>query len=147
MDKDILAVRRTTYSLFVSLGRAPSAGEVAEALGIGEPYVRERWQALHDAHALVLDAATGGIRMANPLSGVPTPYRVRAGGKDWFANCGWDAFGICAALHADGTIECECPDCGDLMRLEVRGGKSDLEGAVFHCLVPARAWWDDIVFT
>ena len=47
--------------------------------------------------------------MANPFSAVPTPYRVQADGRSWFANCAWDAFGICAALHVDGRIETVVP--------------------------------------
>ena len=60
---------------------------------------------LDRAHALVLDADTGAIRMANPFSAVPTPHRVHADGRRWHANCAWDAFGICAALQVDGRVE------------------------------------------
>jgi hypothetical protein len=102
---------------------------------------------LHDAHALVLDAETREIRMANPFSAVPTPFRVEAGGRRWFGNCAWDAFGICAALHCDGRIETACADCGDELVVEVRDGRPSDESLLFHCLVPASGWWDDIVFT
>ena len=87
------------------------------------------------------------IRMANPFSAVQTPYRVRAAGKDWYANCAWDAFGICAALAADGTITTDCADCGATLRLDVRTGEPYERSYRFHCLVPAANWWDDIVFT
>jgi hypothetical protein len=109
--------------------------------------VRTRWRSLHEAHALVLDAATGEIRMANPFSGVPTRFRVLAGGRSWHANCAWDAFGICAALGVDGSIETTCPDCDEPIAIEVRDERPDDGTLVFHCLVPAERWWDDIVFT
>ena len=48
--------------------------------------------------------------MANPFSAVPTAYRVLARDRWWYANCAWDAFGVCAALHADGRIETSCAD-------------------------------------
>ena len=83
--------------------------------------------------------------MANPFSAVPTPYRVDAG-RRWFANCAWDAFGICAALHVDGRVETTCADCGETITSRSAGGPDD-ESLVFHCLVPAARWWDDIVFT
>jgi Alkylmercury lyase len=102
---------------------------------------------VHDAHALVLDAGTGEIRMANPFSGVPTAYRVRTAGRRWYANCAWDAFGVCAALQADGRIETLCSDCGEAIAVEVTGEKPDDKTLLFHCLVPAVRWWDDIVFT
>ena len=102
---------------------------------------------LHDAHALVLNPATAEIRMANPFSAVPTAYRVQADGRWWYANCAWDAFGVCAALHADGRIETSCADCGEAFAVEVRDEKPDDTILLFHVLVPAAHWWDDIVFT
>jgi hypothetical protein len=85
--------------------------------------------------------------MANPFSAVPTRFRVHAGGRSWFANCAWDAFGICAALDVDGEIQTSCPDCGEAIEVSVVDRRPDDENLLFHCLVPARAWWDDIVFT
>jgi hypothetical protein len=101
----------------------------------------------HDAHALVLNPATEEVRMANPFSAVPTAYRVRADGRWWYANCAWDAVGILAALAVDGRIESSCPDCGEPYAVEVAGQRVDRDDLLFHCLVPAARWWDDIVFT
>jgi len=144
---DDLVLRNVTFALFVELGRAPTADEVAAAAGCDRAEVVAGWQRLHAGHALVLDAVTGAIRMANPFSGVPTAHRVHAAGRWWFANCAWDAFGICAALHEDGQIETSCPDCGESLRVAVHDQRPDDESLLFHCLVPAARWWDDIVFT
>jgi len=143
MDPSDLELRNRTYAQFVELGRAPAAEEA----GPDPAEVRRGWQRLHDAHALVLDEATGAIRMANPFSAVATPYRVHADGRWWYANCAWDAFGIAAALHCDATIETACPDCGDPLTIDVRDGAPSREDLVFHCLVAAAHWWDDIGFT
>jgi len=94
-----------------------------------------------------VDPATGEIHMAHPFSALPTRFRVRAAGVDWHANCAWDAFGICAALEVDGEIDTSCPHCGEPIRCAVRDRAPDDPALLFHCLVPARAWWDDIVFT
>lgn len=145
-DADV-TLRNATYRLLVELGRAPTADDVAEALGSDAGRVREGWRRLHEAHALVLDADTEELRMVAPFSAVPTPFRVQAGGRSWFANCAWDAFGVCAALHVDGRIETVCPDCGDPIEVRVRDERPDDPSLVFHCLVPAERWWDDIVFT
>lgn len=138
----MLTLRNRTYAAFVEAGRAPAAGELGD-----EEQVQAGWRRLHEAHALVLNPATAEIRMANPFSAVPTAYRVRADGRWWYANCAWDAFGILAALKVDGRIESSCPDCGDPYAVTVADqevGDCDL---LFHCLVPAAHWWDDIVFT
>jgi hypothetical protein len=146
VDAADVELRNATYASFVELGRAPSSAETAERVR-GEPAaVRAGWRRLHEAHALVLDDS-GELRMANPFSAVPTRHRVRAAGRSWWANCAWDAFGICAALHVDGRVESSCPDCGEALAVEVRDGRPDDESLVFHCLVPAARWWDDIVFT
>ena len=144
---DDVALRNATYRTFVTLGRAPSAAEVAADVGRTEAQVLDGWRRLHDAHALVLDVAGKQIRMANPFSGVPTAYRVRADDRWWYANCAWDAFGICAALHVDGRIETSCADCGEPLTVAVCDGRPDDESLLFHCLVPARRWWEDIAFT
>lgn len=146
VDEGDLRARNLTYALFVERGRAPSPAEVAAAGAWREADVRAAWARLHGAHALVLDSA-GELLMANPFSAVPTPYRVRAARRDWYANCAWDAFGICAALHVGGRITTTCQDCGGPITVEVDGGRPDDESLVFHCLVPAARWWDDIVHT
>ena len=142
MDEPDLELRRRTYGFFVEHGRAPLASE------LGEPEeVIAGWRRLHEEHALVLNAATDELRMLNPFSVVPTAYRVQAGGRWWYGNCAWDALGICAALHADGRIETSCPDCGDALALEVSDERVSDGSFLFHVLVPAAHWWDDIVFT
>jgi hypothetical protein len=142
-----LSMRRITYAMFVELGRAPAADEVATRASLTSAEVEAAWWRLHDEHALVLNPATAEIRMANPFSAVPTAYRVHAGGRWWYGNCAWDAFGICAALHSDGRIETSCPDCGEPMTIDVDSHPPRDPDLVFHCQVPARHWWDDIVFT
>ena len=146
MDDAHLRLRNITYGLLVELGRAPTVPETAFASGLDDDEVAEGWQRLHDEHALVLDDPRE-IRMANPFSAVPTDFRVNAADRWWYGNCAWDAFGICAALGTDGRIETSCPDCAEPIVVEVRDERPDDETLLFHCLVPAAQWWDDIVFT
>jgi hypothetical protein len=147
VEANDLETRNLTYRLFVALGRAPTASEVAAGAGRTAEEVRGAWERLHDAHALVLNDARTEVRMANPFAAGPTAYRVHAAGRWWYAACAWDAFGICAALHADGRIDTSCPDCGEPLTVAVRDRRPDDESLLFHCLVPAAAWWDDIGFT
>ena len=147
MDERDLELRAVTYRLFAERGRAPAAADVAHVARISAEDVLAGWSRLHDQHALVLNTASTALLMANPFSAVPTAFRVQADGRSWFANCAWDAFGICAALHVDGWIEASCPDCGEPVAVEVRDERPDDETLLFHVLVPAARWWDDIVFT
>jgi hypothetical protein len=147
MDDADLGLRNLTYALFVELGRSPSADEVTERAGASREDVLAVWRRLDEQHAIDLDAGGESLRMANPFSAVPTPHRVDADGRTWYANCAWDAFGVCAALGVDGRIETTCPDCGDTIVLGVSEGRPDDESLLFHSLVPASGWWDDIVFT
>jgi hypothetical protein len=147
VDDNDLELRNLTYGLFVELGRAPTVAEVADRARATVDDVRAGWGRLHEQHAIVLDADGERLRMANPFSAVQTPFRVEADGRAWYANCAWDAFGVCAALAVDGRIATRCPDCDEPLELAVRDGRPDDETLVFHALVPAAAWWDDIVFT
>jgi hypothetical protein len=136
---DDLPLRNLVYRRFVELGRAPTMAELAtteEALG-----------RLHERRLVVLEPDRPEIRMAIPFSAVPTPYRVEAGGRSWFANCAWDAYGILAALGVDGHISSSCPDCGEPIEIDVVDRQPEPADDVFHVLVPAQSWWEDIVFT
>ena len=113
MDNELVALRNVTYRRFVELGHAPTVDDIAAATGTTPDDVWSGWQRLHDDHALVLQSHTRELRMANPFSAVPTAYRVLADGRWWYANCAWDALGVCAALHVDGRIEASCADCGE----------------------------------
>ena len=147
MDESDLRLRNHTYAKFVELGRAPTVAEMAIVTGMEEAAVAAGWHRLHDAHALVLQHGATEIRMANPFSAIPTAYRVLVDDRWWYANCAWDAFGVCAALRADGRIETSCADCGEPLSVTVTDQVVDDDSLLFHVLVPAAHWWDDIVFT
>jgi hypothetical protein len=144
VDERDIQVRNHVYRRFVELGRAPTFGELREELGADTEAVLRR---LHEAHAIVLEPDRPELRMTNPFSAVPTPYRVDAGGRSWYGNCAWDAFGIPAALHVDGHISTACADCGEPIEIDVRDRSPSPNEYVFHVVVPAEHWWDDIAFT
>jgi alkylmercury lyase-like protein len=147
MDERGLALRNHVYRRYVELGRAPTLDETAAELGLSSEETANGLRRLHEAHALVLEPGRLEIRMVNPFSAVPTPHRVKAAGRAWYANCAWDAFGIPAALGSDGRISSSCPDCGEAIEIDVIDGAPVPDRDVVHLLVPARHWWDDIVFT
>lgn len=140
-------VRREVYDTVVKTGRPPLAAEVAGSLGAGLGEVQASFDRLAAGHVLVLQAGSGEILMANPFAALPTPFAVEAEGRQYFGNCIWDALGIPAMLNRDATISASCGCCGLSMPLEVRSGELQPSEGVVHFAVPARLWWENIVFT
>jgi hypothetical protein len=102
---------------------------------------------LRAARVLFLEPDGLTIRMAPPFSGVPTQHRVTVDGVDYFANCAWDALGIPAALHRPGVVHSRCDQSLEPLELVVTDRGPEPSTWLFHCLVPAAKWWDDLVFT
>jgi hypothetical protein len=140
-------IRQTVYRRFASSGRRPGLGEVAADSCASAAEVRAAFRRLSEQRLLVLEPDGETIRMAPPFSGVPTQHRVSSGGIDYFANCAWDALGIPAALHREGVVESRCEQTLEPLRLEVGVNGPEPSDWLFHCLVPAARWWQDIVFT
>lgn len=147
MDFDT-AVKLQVYRIIAETARMPTSAEVAQALDVIVGDVEAAFQRLHAKRLLVPEPGDPSrIRMAPPFSGVETPFLVHAGGKGYYANCVWDAYGVAAALHADALIEAEDGCTGEPITLEVKGFRPVPQQAVGHFAVPAARWWDDIVYT
>ena len=78
---------------------------------------------------------------------MPTSFPVQVGKRHWWANCIWDALGIPAMLHRDARIDASCGCCNHQMVLHVINGRLSGPKGIIHIAVPARHWYDDIVFT
>lgn len=140
-------VKLAIYHHFAATGQAPVIGDVAKQVNSNLERVTESYQRLRAQRLLVLEADGSSIRMAPPFSGVPTQHIVEANGIQYFANCAWDALGIPAALHRVGTVHSQCAQSGELFHLIVGLYGPEPSDWLFHCLVPAAKWWDEIVFT
>jgi Alkylmercury lyase len=146
MDNDI-QVKLAVYRHFAETGRRPEVEEVAEAIGSQVGDIVEAYTRLLAQRVLALEADGSSIRMAPPFSGVPTQHVVKAGGKEYFANCAWDALGVPSALHLPGEVYSRCEQSGEPLLLKVGLDGPEPSKWLFHCHVPAARWWDDIVFT
>jgi hypothetical protein len=148
MEHDLLwDIRFFIYQRFAATALPPSLEETAAHFHLDPAQAARAYQDLHRRDALFLEPGTLQIRMAFPFSAVPTPFRVHAAGKTYFANCAWDAFGIPAALHADAAIETVCAEDGQPLTLAVQAGKALHHGERVHFLLPFRRWYDDLMFT
>jgi hypothetical protein len=139
-------VRRHVYDVTMQRGVPPRPGEIAKTLTTSPNDVIAALDRLAAAHVLVLQPATREILMANPFSAVPTPFRVEADAVSAYGNCIWDALGIPAMLKRDARIITSCADCGAAAKITIEANKVKGQG-VLHFAIPAREWWNDIVFT
>ena len=140
-------VKLAVYHHFAETGGRPSADDIAKRVNSDSERVIDAFARLRAQRVLVLEADGSSIRMAPPFSGVPTQHIVRTAGRDYFANCAWDALGIAAALHEPATVHSRCEQSGEPLVLEVGLSGPAPSDWLFHCQVPAARWWDDIVFT
>jgi hypothetical protein len=146
MDFDV-KVKLAIYQHFSETGERPSPDEIASQVDAEVDRVLESYNHLREQRVLVLEEDGMSISMAPPFSGVPTQHIVECDGVLYHANCAWDALGVAAALGKPATVLSRCEGSGEPLRLEI-----GLEGPapsdwIFHSLVPAAHWWDDIVFT
>lgn len=140
-------IRLAVYRYFVANGRPPTYDEMARQMGIAPEEARQAYRRLHQQHALFLEPGGETIRMANPLSAVPTPYRVVVDGRQLWANCAWDSLGIPAMLHADARIEALLAHSGQAATYAVESGALRAAGGVVHFPLPFRRWYDDLAHT
>ena len=140
-------LRAFMYQHFAETTRAPHVGEVASHFALSHEEAAFAYEELHRRHALYLKPGTHEILMANPFSGVETPFTVRANAKTYFANCAWDALGIPAALHSDAEIEASCAQSGEPLHLRASGGEIRGSETLVHFLIPFREWYNDLTST
>ncbi len=130
-------------------GAVPSLSEVAVRLAAPDADVAASFGRLAAARTMILRPGSTEILSFNPFASGPTDFRVRADGRDWWALCAWDAFGVAAALGGDGVVLGHCADvCGVPLEVRLAGDAvGALDGVVMQFGLPAREWWKDIVFT
>ncbi|MEO7132857.1 MAG: organomercurial lyase [Vicinamibacterales bacterium] len=139
-------IRHAIYRTFAE-GGIPLSATISRQLHIPVEDVRSAMERLHAQHAIVLDSRTRETSMALPFSSVPTPFTIVGGGRSWFANCAWDAFGLPVLVGVDAVVKTTCQDCEAPIVYRVEGGKlADAHGVV-HFAVRASEWWDNIGFT
>lgn len=141
-------VKLAIYEMTAESGRVPNSLDVSRKIDIDKSEVLGAFGRLHSKRLLLPEPGDPTrIRMAPPFSGVPTSFPVEADGKQYYANCVWDAYGIAAALHCDAISRASDGHTGEPLTLEVKNGAPILKSYVAHFAVPAAHWWDDLVFT
>lgn len=140
------SLRLYTYRHVVATAKAPTVAQSAAAMGSTEAAVRAAYERLSKSHALMLQE-NGELWRVAPFSAVPTAFPVEVGGRTYYANCIWDALGIPAMLAQDALIPASCACCNLDMGLRVERGALLPRQGLIHIVVPARKWYEDVVFT
>ena len=141
-------VKLAIYEITADTGRIPNSSKVSRKIDIDESEVMRAFERLHAKRLLLPEPGDPSrIRMAPPFSGVLTAFPVEANGKQYYANCVWDAYGIAAALHCDAISHASDGHTGEPLTLEVKNSQPVLKPYIAHFAVPAAHWWDDLVFT
>lgn len=141
-----IQVRAAVYDSTISRSRPATALELSGELGLPLEQVRASLERLASGKALVLQPESREVLMANPFSAVPTPFAVVTAGRSYYGNCIWDALGVLAMLDRDGRVDTSCACCGEAMSLNVHDRALQSAPGIVHFAIPARRWWEDIVF-
>lgn len=141
------AVRMQVFTTAAETGRVPQAAAVADALGRTTEEVRAALRELAASKVLILAPNDGDIWAANPFCAVPSGFRVRAKGNQYWGICIWDAFGVVAAVGAEeAVVSGPCGDCGEPVEVRIEHGAVAAGEGVVHFAVPAHSWWANIGF-
>jgi len=141
LTPDEKQIRRFVYTFFLEYERPPTYQETAQQYNFADDTARLHYRALHSKHAFFLNPGTDDIRIANPLSALETTYITHVQGHRYYANCGWDMLGL-----SEARIEVHCTDCNQLTSITLQDDTVLGQGIV-HFLVPAREWYEDLIYT
>ena len=143
-------VRLRIYEHFQEHARPPVVEDLMSEFGLTRADTVGILRDLAAARHLALVRGTARVLMAFPYSAIATPFRVKANGKSYFANCAWDAIAFHELLKTDVDIDSNCHHCAAPIRVELRGGQATCvepaDTLVYLALKPSE-WWEDIITT
>ena len=140
-------IRLGVYNHILDTGRVPLVSELAARTSLATEAVAREFRRLQDIHAFALAPASDEILMAHPFSAMPTSHVVHASGRNFWANCAWDAVAIPSMLGVEGTVESRCGDCGEGLIFTIGVAGPEPQDAVVHFVVPPRHFWRNVGFT
>jgi len=148
MDENLIwEIRAFVYRHFAETTHPPQVDETAARFALTHEEADSAYEELHGHHAFFLKPGTHDILMANPFSGVETPFKVYAKDKTYLANCAWDSLGIPATLGMDAEVEAACAQSGEPIQLIVTNQQVQDSDALVHFLLPFKDWYNDLAFT
>lgn len=128
-------------------GFAPTVEQLCQILELGNTEIETGLKALADNHAIVLHPNSFDIWVAHPFALFPTLYWVTTKEKQWWGNCPWCSFGIASLTKTDTEIFTKLKGQAEPLKIEIREGKILQTEYFVHFPVPAKKFWDNVVYT
>ena len=118
LDVGTRAVHRAVLRLLLAGAGPVGDAAIAAESRLGLDAVEAALAQLDDADFLLV--SEGRVRLAYPLSAMPTAFAVAfAGGRLCHACCAVDALGLPAMIGEAATIRAACHHCGEALSLRV----------------------------
>jgi len=143
-------IRLSIFQQLVATGRPMVIEEVMTEYGLSRAEAVAVMQRLADARHVALVKGTSRVLMAFPFSAIATPFRVHANGRDYFANCAWDAVAFHSMLDAPISIDSYCHHCATPIHIEMADGRAaavEPQEAIVYLALKPKQWWEDIITT
>lgn len=143
-------LRLFVFQRFAESAAPPVVEELMAEFGLTRAETVDVLHELREARHIALVKGTARILMAFPFSAIATPFRVKADGRDYFANCAWDAIAFHSMLATDIAIESYCQHCARPISIRMSEGaetRLEPESAIVYLALRPTQWWDDIITT
>jgi carboxypeptidase C (cathepsin A) len=106
---------------------------------------------LEELHHIKLIPGVPRILMAWPFSNIPTQYKVKSeDGKEYFANCAWDAIAFHIVLKQSIEITSFCYHCNHLINLTITKDSiitKNPESFIVNFSKPISQWMNNVIDT
>jgi Alkylmercury lyase len=149
-EQTVARVRLKIFEHFLNDARAPVVEELMTELSLPRENVTAILDELVASRHIALVPGSARILMAFPFSAIATPFRVTTRGRNYFANCAWDAVAFHAMLGDEVRVESFCHHCATPITIELGDGRATqvepAETLVYLALRPTQ-WWENIVTT
>lgn len=143
-------VRKYIFDYFLENSRAPVLEEIMKRFALTRAEAGDVLESLEKAHHVVRLPGTQRILMANPISALHTPFRVRVADRRYFAPCAWDSVAFHVMLGRAIEVDSYCHHCAAKVTVSLSDDKvaaSDPRDPLVFLSLPAAKWWENIVLT
>lgn len=147
MDLNNSTLHHIIIDTILSRGWAPSADELAKTFKVARPRIGEALHALAEYHGVVLHPGSDEIWVAHPFSTAPTNFVVRAGAREWWANCAWCSLGAVELAGGTATITTSLGAVGRQATIRLEAGRLLDRDYVVHFPIRMVNAWNNVLFT